>query len=40
MDNKKSNTCNIKLDKDNFKKDRTVCKSYYKKRKEKTTIRP
>ena len=32
--------CNTKLDKGNYKKDRTVCKSCYNKRKENTLIKP
>ena len=41
MDKKKScSVCNIKIDKDNYKKDRTVCKDCYKiKKKENTRIK-
>ena len=33
--NKKCSSCNTKLDKDNYKKDRTVCKDCYNKKKRK-----
>ena len=32
---KNCSACNLKLDKDNYKGDRTFCKDCYKKRKEK-----
>ena len=34
--NKNCSTCNIKLDINNYKKDRTVCRDCYNKKKEKT----
>ena len=34
--NKNCSACNIKLDINNYKKDRTVCKDCYNKKKEKT----
>ena len=36
--NKNCSACNIKLDKNNYKKDRTVCKDCYNKRKRKNNI--
>ena len=35
--NRNCSACNIKLDKDNYKKDRTVCKAVTVEKKEKTT---
>ena len=34
--NKNCSACNIKLDINNYKKDRTVCRDCYNKKKEKT----
>ena len=34
--NKNCSACNISFDKDNYKKDRTVCKDCYNIKKEKT----
>ena len=37
---KNCSSCNIKLDENNYKKDRTVCKSCYIKKDEKAVITP
>ena len=36
--NKNSSACNIKIDKDKYKRDRTVCKDCYKKKKRKNNL--
>ena len=36
--NKKCSACNIKIDRDNYMKDRTICKNCYKEKKEKTLL--
>ena len=38
--NEKCFICNINLDKDIYKKDRTVCKDCYNKKKKNTIIKP
>ena len=35
MDDKKCTVCNIKIDEDNFKKDRNICKNCYKNNRKK-----
>ena len=38
--NKNCSACNIKLDINNYKKDRTVCRDCYNKKKRKTILTP